>query len=165
MVFIFCIPFIFFFHLKEKSKKVIFLYIGIILQILNVLIVRKYSDHYIVPLLPFVIILVANLLSNFNFKKKINYYIIIIFFIGPLISNVSNQINLLYNHNNKSLVLCEVLKKDLGDNQKIFSFDQYLYLCLNKKTLTSIVHPSNFFRNQILQNYYNDPNLNKEIFT
>ena len=160
----FCIPFIFFFHLKEKSKKVIFLYIGIILQILNVLIVRKYSDHHIVPLLPFVIILVANLLSNFNFKKKINYYIIIIFFIGPLISNVSNQINLLYNHNNKSLVLCEVLKKDLGDDQKIFSFDQYLYLCLNKKILTSIVHPSNLFKNQILQNYYNDPNLNKEIF-
>jgi hypothetical protein len=160
----FCIPFIFYFHIKQKSKQVIFLYLGIILQILNILIIRKYSDHYIIPLLPFVILLVANLLSNFNFKKKINFVVIIIFFLGPLISNISNQINLLYNHNNKSIVLCEVLKKNLINDQKIFSFDQYLYLCLNKKTLTSIIHPSNFFRSQILQNYYNDLNLTTETF-
>ena len=82
---------------------------------------------------------------------------------GPLINNLTSQIKLKYRPINKTIVLGEYIKKIIKEDETIFSFDNGLYLLLNKKIPTRVAHPATIFRYHVLRAFYGDPNYNTEM--
>jgi hypothetical protein len=101
--------------------------------------------------------------KNNNVSNKILISFIILSCLGPLINNFSEQIKLKYRPINKQIILYNHLKDIIKEDETIFSFDNGLYILLNKELPTKISHPSDLFRNYMLRAYFDDPNYNSEL--
>ena len=109
------------------------------------------------------------ILFNDNFKNSLN--LIIFFILMPVL--LKNSIYIIKNYNfftlnnkkiysynkedtDKNKILINELKKVIKENEKIFAYDHFIYLMLNKEMPSNIIHPTIFTR---LGVYKNIPNV------
>jgi hypothetical protein len=149
---------------KKISKESFFILFLLIVIIFLFLLTRKFSNYYILVALPLMFVIVSSFFNkNNNVSNKILISFIILSCLGPLINNFSEQIKLKYRPINKQIILYNHLKDIIKEDETIFSFDNGLYILLNKELPTKISHPSDLFRNYMLRAYFDDPNYNSEL--
>ncbi len=98
---------------------------------------------------------------NLNVTKKINQFLfglcIFIFLIPFLLNSIIIIIKnnnfflekkiISYNSNiDKNKNVIEELKKTIKENDSIYAYDNFIYLLLNKKSPTNLIHPSSIFK-------------------
>lgn len=154
------VPFI-----NKKISKELFIILFLLITIIFLfLLTRKFSDYYILVALPLMFVIVSSFFDDSNnVSKKILISFFILSFLAPLINNFSEQIKLKYRPINKTNILYNYLKNIIKEDETIFSFDNGLYILLNKELPTKISHPSDLFRDYMLRAYYDDPNYNTEL--
>ena len=160
LIFSVCIPFV---NKKLKKEPFILLFF-VLIVIFSILLSRKFSSYNILLVFPFVSVIASSFFDKNNeYPKKIAIGFIIFCYMGPLINNLTSQIKLKYRPINKTIVLGEYIKKIIKEDETIFSFDNGLYLLLNKKIPTRVAHPATIFRYHVLRAFYGDPNYNTEM--
>ena len=160
LIFAICMPFV----NKELKKELLILLFFMLIVIFSILLSRKFSSYNIMLIFPFISVIASSFFDKKNeFPKKIAIGFIIFCYLGPLINYLISQVTLKYRPLNKTIVLSEYIKKIVKKDETIFSFDNGLYLLLNKKIPTKIAHPASIFRYPLLRAYYGDPNYNTEM--
>jgi|TARA_B110000211_G_C13924105_1_gene484135 hypothetical protein len=149
---------------KKQKKELLILFFLVLSLIISILLARKFSSYNILIAFPFLLVMASSFFEkNNDYPKKIAVGLITFCFLGPLINNLMEQVKLKYRPVNKTIVLSHYLKKIIKEEETIFSFDNGLYLLLDKKLPTKISHPASFFRHYILKSYYDDPNHTTEV--
>ena len=149
---------------KKPSKELFLLLLFLVSIMFSILLARKFSTYNIMVTFPFLAVMASSFFDkNNNYPKKVLVGFIIFCYLGPLINNLMEQVKLNYRPVNKTIVLANFLKKIIKEEENIFSFDNGLYLLLNKELPTKISHPADIFRYHSLRAYYRDPEYNAEI--
>lgn len=138
----------------------------IFLIIFVFLLSRDYSNYHIIPVLPLVCLLASSIFDRTNnISNYTKFIMVILSCLGLFINNISEQIKINYSPHNKTIILSNFLKKIIKKEDTVFSLDNGIYLLLDKKYPTKIIHPSLLFQHYILSAYFNDVNhhTNKEL--
>lgn len=145
-----------------KYDQILFIYI--ISISLSIIFTNSYSTHYLIQIVPFLIILIMKDLKITKITKtiiKINLLFLMMVLIFDYKYNYRNE-NKITNKETKSLIFW--IKKNLNESDNIYLYRGHLaYMFITQKPLTKFMHPNNIFKQNYLKYLNKDKKYNSRI--